>query len=333
VYELLGICLALSALLALNAFASALAVVIWRAVTPRISQWPAAARARLLFSLRVSPSVLAVALVLSLVIPAYLLNEPLDTDERVGTKLLILACVSAAGVLLALWRIARTWLATRDLTRDWMRHAEPVEVEGLRLPAYSIRHRFPVIAVIGVLRPRLFIAAQIFDTLTAEELAAALAHEHGHVSAHDNLKRAVLQAGQDALLLAPLGRSLRLEWQHESELAADEFAAWAGPAAALNLASAIVKISRLIPDGARPTLPAGAHLLGEEEGGLSRRVRNLLRLAAPGARERLSRPFGGTLLAWIIWFAAIATCLFAIAYPSVLKLTHSTIEQVVANLR
>jgi Zn-dependent protease with chaperone function len=334
-YLLLGTCLALSALLALNAFASALAGLLWRAVAPRVAGRPAAVRARLLFALRVSPPAFAAALVFALLLPAYLLYEPPYTDERVGTKLLLLAAASAAGVLLACWRVARTWLATRRLTRDWMRHAEPFAAEGARVPAYRIRHRFPVIAVIGVLRPRLFVASQIFDALTAGELSAALAHERGHVGARDNLKRAVLQAAQDALLLlAPLGRALRREWQQESELAADEFAASADPDAALDLASALVKISRLIPAGARPTLPAGAHLLGEVEDGLSRRVRALLRLASsPGdalasRRLRALRPLKVALCLCLC--AAVAPLL---AHAGILNATHAAIESVVAHLR
>jgi Zn-dependent protease with chaperone function len=332
VYALLCICLTLSALLALNALASALAGVAWRALGPRVQGWGAAARARLLFALRVSPLAAAAALAFALIVPAYLLHEPPDSGESVGVKLLILACVSAAGVLLACWRVARTWLATRRLARDWMRRAEPFEVEDAQVPAFRIRHSFPVIAVIGVLRPRLFVASQVFDALTTEELAAALAHERGHVEGRDNLKRALLQAGEDALLHAPLGRSLSRAWQRESEMAADEFAAAAGPAAALDLASAIVKISKLIPRGARPTLPAGAHLLGDGDDGTSRRVRNLLRLAsnAGGARAGLHTR---SPLAGVLCFCLFAAGALLLTHPGILKTTHAAIEQVVEHLR
>jgi Zn-dependent protease with chaperone function len=335
VYELLGICLTLSALLVLNALASALAELIWRALASRISLRRASARARLLFTLRMFPSALATAVVFAVVIPSYLLTEPKNTGESVGAKLLLLATVSAAGVFLALWRIGRTWLATRRLAHDWMRNAVRVEVEGARMPAYSIRHRFPVIAVIGILRPRLFIAEQIFDALTSEEMSAALSHERGHVCARDNLKRALLQAGQDALLLAPLGRSLRREWQRESELAADEFAAEGAPFAAVNLASAIVKISRLVPTGARPSLPAGAHLLGEQEEGLSRRVRNLLRLASSKGRARTVHHPSGRL-PWTTLLCLglfVATGSLIITHPAILKATHFAIERIVESLR
>lgn len=330
-YELLCICLTLSALLAVNALASALAGVAWRALAPRVQRWDAAARARLLFVLRVSPPSAAAVLAFALVVPAYIRHEPADSGESVGFTLLVLACISAAGVLLAAWRVTQTWLVTRRLVRDWMRDAEPFEFEGVAVPAFRIRHSFPVIAVIGVLRPRLFVASQVFGALTPEELGAALAHERGHVEGHDNLKRALLQAGEDALLHAPLGRSLRREWQRESEMAADEFAAAAGAPAALDLASAIVKISKLVPRGARPTLPAGAHLLGYEEDGTSRRVRNLLRLASDtrGARARLRTrsPLAATLC---ICFISVG--ILVITHPEVLKATHIAIEHVVEHL-
>jgi Zn-dependent protease with chaperone function len=334
-YLLLGTCLALAALLAVNAVASALAGVVWRVAAPRVARRPASARARLLFALRVAPPALAAALVLALLVPAYMLYEPTHTDERVGVKLLLLASASAAGVLLALWRVARTCASTRRLARDWARRAEPVRVAGARVPAYRLSHRFPVIAVVGVLRPRLFIASQIFDALTPRELSAALAHERGHVEARDNLKRALLQAGQDALLpLAPLGRGLRREWQRESELAADEFAAAAGPRAALDLASAIVKISKLVPAGARPALPAGAHLLGDEEGGTSRRVRNLLRLASDARDVRAAgalRPSPALKAAACLCLCA--ACALLLTRPAVLRATHDAIERVVERLR
>ena len=330
-YALLCICLTLSALLAVNAVASALAGVAWRALAPRVQGWDACARARLLFALRVSPPAAAALLAFALVVPAYILHEPADSGESVGVRLLMLACASAAGVLLACWRVLQTWSATRRLVRDWMRRAETFEFEGVRVPAFRIRHSFPVIAVIGVLRPRLFVASQVFDALTPEELAAALAHERGHVEGFDNLKRALLQAGEDALLHAPLGRSLRREWQRESEMAADEFAAAAGPAVALDLASAIVKISKLVPRGARPTLPVGAQLLGED--GTSRRVRNLLRLASSGEVARGGGLHAHSPLALTLCVCCITAGAYLFTHPEVLRATHVAIEHVVEHLR
>ena len=89
-YELLGICLALTALLAVNATASVFAEVAWRVASPYTSEWTAATRARLLFALRVMPPALAAVFVTALVVPAYLLNEPLNSGERISAKMLAL---------------------------------------------------------------------------------------------------------------------------------------------------------------------------------------------------------------------------------------------------
>jgi beta-lactamase regulating signal transducer with metallopeptidase domain len=334
VYELIGISLALAALLALNALVSLVDDIVWRVAGPHTSGWRAETRARLLFALRVLPPALAAAFVFALLVPAYVLTEPANTGETVGLKLFLIAAVSAAGLLLALWRIASTLVATRRLARGWLRRAEPVEVEGVSIPAYRIRHEFPVIAVVGVFRPRLFIASKVFDALSAGELAAALAHERSHVRARDNFKRAVLRASQDALLFAPLGRALARAWMNDCELAADESAASESPTAALDLASAIIKISRLIPAGARPLMPAGAHLLGEDEDSLSRRVRNLLRLATPDSRARLrTRARAERFAVLSVRFGFGMAFALVVTHPSFLRVTHAAIEQVVANLR
>jgi hypothetical protein len=113
-------------------------------------------------------------------------------------------------------------------------------------------------------------------------------------------------------------------------MAADEFAASESSGAALNLASAIVKISRMIPAGARPTLPAGAHLLGEDDDGLSKRVRHLLKLASAGVRARARRR---PLLAWACRISLTAAFLLAITQTEALTHTHMLIEHVVAYLK
>ena len=85
-YEMLGICLALAALLAVNACASALAALAWRVMRGCASRMRADVRARLLFALRILPPALAAALVFALVVPAYSLMEPSHTEEVVGLK-------------------------------------------------------------------------------------------------------------------------------------------------------------------------------------------------------------------------------------------------------
>jgi Zn-dependent protease with chaperone function len=250
---------------------------------------PAATRSRAAFLLRVFPALLSLAVIATLLLPAYVEHEPVETNETVGFKLLLLSALSAAGIACAGWRVYSSWRATRRLLRDWTRNAWPVELDGCDLPAYVLRHRFPVVAVVGARRPRLFVAERLFDELTAAELSAAVAHELGHVSARDNFKRALMRVCRDALLFNPCGHALDRQWAEASESAADEYAAGSGGRVAIDLASALVKIARLVPEGARPAVPAGSYLLGD--GGLDGRVRRLLKLA-----ERPSPPEGRGLL-------------------------------------
>ena len=69
-----------------------------------------------------------------------------------------------------------------------------------------------------------------------------------------------------ALLIIPCGRSLDRAWSEASESAADEHAAQTEFAVALNLASALVRIARMIPAGQRQVMPrVSAFLVGGEE--------------------------------------------------------------------
>jgi hypothetical protein len=79
----------------------------------------------------------------------------------------------------------------------------------------------------------------------------------------DNLKRALMRACRDVLVIVPCGRILDRDWSEVAEAAADEHAARAGATVALDLASALIKIARLIPEGVKPTMPAGAFLIDD----------------------------------------------------------------------
>ncbi|HEV2864741.1 MAG TPA: M56 family metallopeptidase [Pyrinomonadaceae bacterium] len=333
-YELLGVCLALAALLATNTLGAAAAALAWRALSRRASRWDARTRADALFTLRVLPTAFAVFAVFALVVPAYVAHEPRQTEEVVGVKLLALALVSAAGVGVALRRLLGTWTATRRLARGWLRGAEPVRLRGVSVPAYKLPHEFPLVAVLGVFRPRLFVATSVLESLTPEELAAVVSHERGHLRARDNLKRALIRACQDALPLVPLGRPLTRGWQLASEEAADEYAARRGTSQTLCLASALVKIARHVPASAKLYAPSGVFFAGEGEGDVERRVRRLLALAErDGERPAPARPR-------LLGRAALASCsglcaalAFTLFFADTLRAVHLLIEHAVEALR
>lgn len=332
-YELLGISLALSGLLTFNAVASLLAAALWRAVHARAAAWSAVTRSQVLFALRVFPGVTAIICVATLLIPAYIAHEPRNMTEELSFKLVLLAGFSAAGLLLAAWRGAAAWMATRSLIRNWLQNSEPINLPQATVPAYLLRHQFPVIAVVGTFRPRLFIASHLLNSLNSEELAAAIAHECGHLAARDNLKRALLRACRDALTIVPCGRLLDREWVAASEAAADEFAARNGSDAALDLASALVKIARLVPPGAYPVMPASALLIGEEVGGIANRVKLLAQLATDKRQnnDELSSAIPASL--WVSIGALVATALLIASNSQSLIAIHRMIEAAVSTLQ
>jgi Zn-dependent protease with chaperone function len=331
-FVLLGISILLAALLALNSLSSLALAALWHILGGFTRRWPAALRARVLFLLRIGPALSAIFFVALFFVPSYLAYEPRVTTEGVSLKLAALAAASLIGLTLAILRAIASWRATARLTADWLLHAEPVCIAGLNIPAFCFEHAFPIIAIVGVIRPKLFIARRVLNSLTEDEIAAAIAHECGHLAARDNLKRGSLRACRDALLIIPCGRALDCAWSEASECAADEYAAREGRKMALDLASALVKIARMIPCGVRPTMPAGVFLIGDDEGSsLKSRVRRLIELAAQ-YNPRLQPKLSLTSLIWIIaGFVVISSAVLANTHMAQVTV-HSFIEHAVAFL-
>lgn len=339
-YELLGISLALAGLIALNTVATFFTAMAWRAVGPRLHHWPADLRAQFLFWLRFFPGVIAMLTVAALIVPAYITLEPRHKAEAVSWKLGLLAALSAAGLLLALWRGIAAWVATRRLVGNWVRNAAPMPASDLAhlnlsipAPVYRLHHSFPVIAVVGVFRPRIFIADHLLESLAAEELRAAIVHECGHLRARDNFKRAVLRGCRDVLTIVPCGRSLDRAWAEAAEQAADAHAASQGESMALDLAAALVKIARIAPVGAKPALPAGALLLGENATGIADRVHRLTGLASlrisPEPRSLRNLRSAPSLTVALL----VVTALFLAADLEALTRVHLLIEMAVSSLQ
>lgn len=328
-FELLGISLVLAALLSINALLSIMAAGLWRLMAQPARRATASTRAKILFTMRVGPPVLALVTVLGLVIPAYVVHEPRASGEVVSGKLALLAFLSLSGVVLAIWRGLKSWFVTRNLLRQWLEGARRIHIPAVSIPTFCIEHPFPVIAVVGLFRPRLFVARQVLNSLTDEEMRAALAHESGHLEAHDNLRRLAIRACKDMLTIVPCGQSLDQAWAENAEVAADEAAARRGSAVALNLASALIEIARMVPAGGRPTMPIAAFLLGDEAAGVKGRVKRLLDLAGESIREKRT---SSKFVRWVTRSAMVSSLLLTILFlmhSSALTEMHDAIEQAV----
>lgn len=331
-YEFLGITLVLAFLLTINATATLVTVGAGRVSKRLLIKCSARTRAEILFVMRIGPPVIAIVAIAAFMIPSYLTYEPHASGEVVSWKLGALAALSAVGVGLAISRGLRSWLATRSLLKEWLASSTPVHIDEIAVPTFVLRHSFPIIAVVGAIRPRLFIADQVFASLSHEELAAAIAHEYGHLAAHDNFKRSVMRISRAALLLIPCGRSLDRAWSEASESAADEHAAQRSSLVALNLASALVRIAKMIPKGQQQIMPASvsAFLAGNEDTPRVRvRVKRLVELAATDPRQLVSSAPLVRFMPCVVLTVLVMTSIMIESRPQVLAAVHAFVEEVV----
>jgi Zn-dependent protease with chaperone function len=333
-YTFLGITLVLALLLTINATATMVSAAFGRLCRPLLRKCSARTRAEILFVMRIGPPVVAILAIAAFLIPSYLTYEPHATDETVSWKLGTLATLSAIGVGLAISRGIRSWLATRSLLKNWLAASTRIELESIHVPTYVLDHSFPIIAVVGAFRPRLFIANHVLESLSEEELAAAISHEYGHLAARDNFKRSVMRVSRAALLLIPCGTSLDRAWSEASESAADEHAAQQSSFVALNLASALVRIARMIPKGQRQVIPASvsAFLAGEDSPGVKVRVRRLVELATADPSLLASNASIVRFVPWLVLTLIVVISVTIESRPQVLATVHEFVEHVVAVL-
>ena len=206
--------------------------------------------------------------------------------------------VFLAGLAYASWDRIRVWRAAREVLRFlpervpgagsafW--HASRAAgvdprivrvVAGLPTPAFTI----------GWVRPHVFVAESLATTLTAEQLAAVLAHEGAHAARRDPLRLSLLRFLSHTLFWIPAMRRLADDVADEAEIQADDAAAGTTP---LVLASAIVALAHSgFPDGLRATV--GFH----HPGLLERRVRRLLGEAPFPGSHLTRRSIAGASLA------------------------------------
>jgi Zn-dependent protease with chaperone function len=329
-YFLLGICLVFALLWTLNLLASVWASVLWRAISKPAARLSSRKREQIIFALRAFPVGVAVVFVIAFLLPAYILFEPHSSGETVSVKLALISIASMLGIGFAGYRVFRTWRVTGRLTASWLCHSERIEVDGVNVPIFRIRHPFPVIAVVGMFRPRMFVASQIFDSLSPDEFRAAIAHEYGHLNAHDNFKRAFLRVCRDMLIL-PFGRELDRAWTENTEAAADEYAASiGGDVMALDLASTLIKIARIAPENTSPAMPLGSFLIEAHDGDLQHRVGKLIELSGSHSHVHAKRPRN---LLWLYAGLLVTSIALLASNQTFLKAVHDISENVVSILQ
>jgi hypothetical protein len=269
-------------------------------------------------ALRLSPAVLSVLFVAVLFLPSYWRYEPREFVEGFDVSLTTLAIAATVIIGSAVARGVTAWRRAARRTEDWMRAARPLALTGISMPVFAIDTAAPIMALVGVVRPRLLITQPVLDALTEEELSAAVAHELGHRRALDNLKRLAMRAAPDLLSATRVARTLERRWAIASEHAADRGAGHSDRARCA-LAAALVKVARLTP----PVTPIGEPISALVDGGdITSRVQRLLDDAPVTGRVGAVR-----------WFApAIGLSTLTLTYTPLLRTVHTVTEILVNSL-
>ncbi len=202
-----------------------------------------------LLALRLLPGAGALFFVVTVVLPAFLIYEPHRDREAAGPLLLILAAFALLALGHGSWRGWRAWTAARSLLQYCGPAKRRVVENGCSVRVVDSAK--PIIGVIGGWRPQVVSAECVIATCSRDEFRQVLAHEAAHVSARDNLKLLLLLACPDALAWTALGAALSERWRTEAEFAADRRATGDDPLKRVELASALIKVARLVDSGHR----------------------------------------------------------------------------------
>jgi Zn-dependent protease with chaperone function len=319
-----GIAIALSVFVIVYSVLSIVVCLGWRSVWRKSQKRPARHIADLLFAWRMFPLATAAAVTAAFTVPSFLLLEPRAIDEPLGGIPLALGiCGAGLGIL----GVLNAGLALRRVSRivaRWTRAAQPVDscapVPVLRISPVAPVTILPTMTAAGIVRPRVLLSATAESVLTAGELRAALNHEIAHVNRRDNLKKLLLR-----FVVFPGMASLEAAWLEATEMAADD-AAVSNASEALDLAAALIKLSRLGPVEFGFVDPAilTTALLQSPAAAVNARVARLI----AWSDERLESP--RRFSPWYGLGAAAATvALFAVTYTQLLVHVHTATEWLV----
>ena len=128
--------------------------------------------ARLLLILRLSPVAVAAFIVSALCVPSYLWLEPDASAERVG-----IACCFAALLGVALWtaslvRVLRATLVSLRYRRQCERESNGTLISHEQAPLLVVDTENAVLALAGVIRPRVVVSRGVLQSLLPRQLDA-----------------------------------------------------------------------------------------------------------------------------------------------------------------
>jgi len=314
-FAIRGIAVSFSVFVIVYAALSLAVSLVWQRVWLHSQDHAARRVADLLFTLRIFPLVAAALITVAFTVPSFLLLEPRSIDEPMGG---IPMTLGTAGILLGIFGLVNAGLAVLRTWRTvatWTNEAESVESRS-PVPVLRIVPAVPAMTAAGILRPKVLMSGVAEFLLTANEMQTALNHEIEHVRRRDNLKKLLLR-----FVAFPGLADLETAWLEATEMAADD-AAVSNAGEALDLAAALIKLSRLGPSGSRADLTAA--LIHSPVATMNARVARLI----AWSEDRIQAP--SRFVSWYGVGAALATvAVFAVTYSQLLAHIHTATEWLV----
>ena len=268
-FALRGIAVSFSIFILLYSALSLAVCGLWRNVRLGAQRHSARRCADLLFILRTMPLLVATGVTLALAVPSFLLLEPRAVNEPIGVLPAVLGLCGMATVLTGMWKAAAALVRASRTVARWSVEAQEIDAReingrdinareiGVRrvarkigagrddstdsIPVLRVSGGVPPLTAAGILRPRVWLSRAAEFVLTERELLSALRHEVVHVRRRDNFRKLILR-----LVVFPGMAELESAWREATEMAADD-AAVSSASEALDLAAAVIKLSRLAP--------------------------------------------------------------------------------------
>jgi Zn-dependent protease with chaperone function len=313
-FALRGIAVSLTFFVLIYCLLSALIAGTWH----WLKRWKVSEKmlADLLFALRILPTAFSILLTLVFVVPSFQLLEPHSTNERIGALPFILGICAVFLIAFGFVRMIAAQIKTSLLVARWLKNSTPLNASGAEAPIVALLsdQEAPPIMLVGIRKAQVLVSDATLELLNPDELCIALKHELAHIRSRDNLKKLVFR-------FCPFPGMSKLEaaWSEATELAADG-AAVSKLNDAVDLAAALVKLSRLMP----VETPAVC-TVGFVTGSIRERVARLLAWSEIDSAE-LNR---SRLRPYVV--CGILASLFALVfiYGPALMLTHEITEWLV----
>jgi hypothetical protein len=289
---------------------SALVAIAWRSL--ELFRASEKLLADLFFVLRILPLVASIVLTLAFVVPSFQLLEPRSIDEQIGAMPLGLGVCALLLIAVGGWRVIAAHTKTSRMVAQWLDGASPLNADTVAWAAtFRTKREAPPIMLVGVRKPRVLVSASTVALLSPDELRIALRHELAHIRSQDNLKKLLFR-------FCPFPGMAQLEsaWSRATELAADG-ASVSTPHDAVDLAAALVKLSRLVSVDVAAFCTAGF-----VTGSVGERIARLLAWNERESQNARLRPYAisGVLITLLCAFST---------YGPALRLTHAATEWLV----